>query len=100
MSKQPSASGARAVAVDRDDLMRVLGEIDDALIVEILALKPTLDELERPSVWPAGDGDVLTKRGHPVTGVAADIVDILTPTKKNHRQRNSFLSAGYTKPTR
>jgi hypothetical protein len=75
MSKQQAAAG---LMVDRDDVIRVLGEMDDAMIIEILALKPTLNDLEQAAMWSAGDGDVLAKQGHPLGGVVADIVDLLT----------------------
>jgi hypothetical protein len=45
ISKQPIAGGQPATA-SHDDLTRILGEVDDAKIVEILALKPTLQALE------------------------------------------------------
>jgi hypothetical protein len=54
-----------------------LGDIDEAIIA-ILALKPSLAELEQAAVWATGDGDVLGKTGHPLTAIAAQIVDILT----------------------
>jgi hypothetical protein len=38
MSKQPIAGGQPAIA-SHDDLTRILGEVDDAKIVEILALE-------------------------------------------------------------
>lgn len=75
MSKQQSAVGE---TVGRDDVIRVLGEIDDATIIAILSLKPTLNDLEQAAMWSAGSGDVLAKQGHPLTGVVADIVDLLT----------------------
>ena len=63
--------------VSQDDLQRVLGDIEDSKIIEILALKPTVPELEEAAIWAAGDGDVLAKDGHPLTGVVAQIVEIL-----------------------
>lgn len=77
MSKQ-SAPDFRPATVGRDDLIRVLGELDEGMIIEILDLKPSLNELEQAAIWVAGDGDVLAKQGHPLAGVVADIVDILT----------------------
>ena len=78
MSKQQSGSPKQSAQVDRDELIRVLGEIDEDMIIDILALKPTLDDLEQAAIWAAGDGDVLARQGHPLSGVVADIVDILT----------------------
>jgi len=62
----------------RNDLERLLGDIEDAKLIAILALEPTLAEVEEAAIWTAGDGDVLAKSGHPLTGVVANIVDILT----------------------
>lgn len=63
---------------DSDDVRRILGEIDDATLIEIMALKPTVNDLEQAAVWAAGDGDILAKQGGPGGGVVADIVDLFT----------------------
>ncbi|MBX6427127.1 MAG: hypothetical protein IRZ09_14525 [Variibacter sp.] len=76
MSGRQSASGAAEVG--RDDVRRILGDIDEDKILEILALKPTFAELEEAAIWVSGDGDVLARSGRPLTGLVADIVDILT----------------------
>ena len=79
MSKQPSSSSAaHAASAGRDDLRHILGDIEDAKILEILALRPTLADLEEAAAWAAGDGDVLARSGHSLTATAAEIVDILT----------------------
>jgi hypothetical protein len=78
MSKQPSESGMHMATASRNDLERLLGDIEDAKLIAILALEPTLAEVEEAAIWTAGDGDVLAKSGHPLTGVVANIVDILT----------------------
>jgi hypothetical protein len=69
---------SRLATVSRADLKRFFGEIDDAKIVEILALKPTLPELEQAAMWIAGNGDVLARSGRPLTGAPAAIVALMT----------------------
>jgi len=78
MTSEHQTSGERSATISRDDLRRILGDVDDAKIIEILDLKPTLPEVEQAAIWATGDGDVLAKSGHPLAGVASDIVDILT----------------------
>ena len=78
MSKQPSGSGTHMATVGRNDLTRLLGDVEDAKLIDILALEPTLAEVEEAAIWVAGDGDVLAKSGRPLAGVVANIVDILT----------------------
>jgi len=74
-------------AVEGDDVKRILGDIEESKIIEILALKPTLAEVEEAAVWASGDGDVLAKAGHPQTGVIAQIVDILTADEEEPEPR-------------
>ncbi len=77
MSKQEMPA-ARPAAAGRDQVTRILGKMDDAKITEILALKPTLEQLEEAALWASGNGDVLAKRNHPLGAVVAAIVDIMT----------------------
>jgi hypothetical protein len=55
--------------VGHDDVVRILGETDDAKAIEILALKPTLQELEEAALWATGDGDILGQSGHRLAGL-------------------------------
>ena len=56
---------SQSATASHDDLTRILGEVDDAKIVEILALKPTLQEVEevigfeisRPLITIGSNGD-------------------------------------------
>jgi hypothetical protein len=65
-------------AISEHELKTIVGNIDEGKIVEILKLQPTLEELEEAVVWASGDGDVLAKKGRPLTGKVSDIVEILT----------------------
>ncbi len=60
------------------ELKAILGDIDDAKVIEIIELKPTLAELEEAAVWATGDGDVLAKGGRPLAGTVAAVLEILT----------------------
>jgi hypothetical protein len=80
-----NSGGNRAVAT-RDDIKGVLGEIDPVKLLEIIALRPTLADIEEASVWLAGDADVFGA-GEPVKGVASDIVTILTENEEEEPPR-------------
>jgi hypothetical protein len=64
--------------VSRDDLRRVLGELDDPKIIDILALNPSLADLEEAMVATGGDEDALARRGRGLSAQASRIVEILT----------------------
>lgn len=73
--QKPGPAMAKA---SRDDLIRIAGDLEDDKIVDILALKPTVSELEQAVLWAEGEGDVLARKGHQLVGVVAGIVDVLT----------------------
>ena len=76
MSPQQSTTGPHA-AIGRDDVVRILGDMDDENAAAILALSPSLTDLETAAMYAAGEGDVLAKSGRPLAGIAAEILEIL-----------------------
>jgi hypothetical protein len=72
--EQPS----RGNSISRDELIRVVGDVDESTLLAILALRPTIAEVEEAAAWTTGSGDVVDRAGHPLTGVIAQIFDILT----------------------
>ncbi|MBY0320839.1 MAG: hypothetical protein K2X72_19100 [Reyranella sp.] len=61
-----------------DDLRRILGELDDPEVIEILELAPTVADLKEAMTCLAGDDDVLAGEEHPVSVAARRIVEIMT----------------------
>jgi hypothetical protein len=78
MPEKLLVSELHSAVVSRSDLTDIVGDIDDDKIVAILALQPSLVDLEEAAIWATGDGDVLAKAGRPLTGVAAEVFEILT----------------------
>jgi hypothetical protein len=78
MPTQEPVRKARPASASHDDLRRLLGDIDEDKAIKILALNPTVAELEQVAMWATGEGDVLAKSGHPLTGLLAVILDIVT----------------------
>jgi hypothetical protein len=86
-SKQQAAATVHSGMASGDDLKRILGDIEDSKVIEILALKPTLAEVEEAAAWASGDGDILGKSGHPLTSVVAQIVEIVTADEEEPEPR-------------
>jgi hypothetical protein len=82
---KPDSGGNRAVAT-RDDIKDILGELDAAKLLAIMALRPTIADIEEASIWLAGDTDVFGA-GEPVKGVASHIVTILTENEEEEPSR-------------
>ena len=61
----------------REQIVHIVGEIDDDQIVEIMSTGATADELIEANTWLA-DGDYLgSTLERPLTGVVARLVEIL-----------------------
>lgn len=60
-----------------DDIKHIVGDLDEAKLLDILALRPTILDLEQASQWLAGDTDVFDA-DRPLQSIASDIVAILT----------------------
>jgi hypothetical protein len=73
MATSPSEF-ARTNRLTRDDILGVVGDVEDATITALLAIGASHLELEQAVMWANGDGDRL---GRPLTGRTAQAYDIL-----------------------
>jgi hypothetical protein len=72
----PKTHTADATATS-DDVTRILGDLDPPKMLSIIALRPTILDVEEASMWLAGDRDVFGP-GLPLQGMPSQIVAILT----------------------
>jgi hypothetical protein len=77
MAKEPATEQDRGALATADDIRRVLGTLDEAKLLDIVALRPTILDVEEASAWLAGDTDIFGA-GQPLKPVAGEIVAILT----------------------
>jgi len=77
MTDTRSTAGAQRLAATRDDLLRLLGDVDERKVLDILALKPAIDEIERAARRSVGDGDILAEEDRPLTAAASTVLDVL-----------------------
>ncbi len=54
-----------------------LGALDEAKLLDIVALRPSILDVEEASLWLAGDSDIFGA-GQPLKPVAGEIVAVLT----------------------
>lgn len=77
MPKPKQTAHGQGNTVSHGELLRIVGDVDESKLLAILALRPTVAEVEAAALWAAGSGDVLGKAGHPLSGVVAEIYEIL-----------------------
>lgn len=69
-----------------DDIKSVLGDLDQAQVLAIMSVRPTIADIEQASVWLDGDPDVFGA-GMVVQGVASEIVTILAENEDEEPPR-------------
>jgi hypothetical protein len=79
---------AQMSIVGRQEVRRILGDIDDVKVVEILALNPSLNDIEEAAAWLTGNRDVLAKDGLMLTGAASAIVELLATDEEEPSPTN------------
>jgi len=67
-----------------EDVKEILGDLDERKMLPILALRPTIADLEEALVWLSGDLDVFEPR--PLKGIASQIVTVLTENEEEERR--------------
>lgn len=77
-------SGGGGAAATSDDIISILGPLDQDKLIEIISLQPTVAEVEQASIWLSGDTDVFGA-ATPVKGKASHIVTILTADEQEER---------------
>ncbi len=61
-----------------EDLVRLFGQIDDHSAAEILALRPSLEDLEEAAAYVAGESDVMGEERHPLASIVASVYEVIT----------------------
>ncbi len=87
MPKTPTTAEDSDTLAAPDDVKRILGDLDDPKLLDILALRPTILDVEEASMWLGGDSDIFGA-GEPLKSVAGDIVAILTADEEEERTRS------------
>ena len=66
--------------LSKEHLCRILGHLDDGKVARILALLPSIADVETAGICLAGDKDVIAKSAHHTSGVSEAIVEIVCDT--------------------
>jgi hypothetical protein len=69
------------------EIRAVLGALDEATLLQIVVLRPTIHDLEEPATWLSGDRDIFGA-GEPLKDVAAEIVAVLTTNEEDEESHS------------
>ena len=84
MSKHTTSSDTALASAE--DIRAILGALNESDLLEIGHLQPTIRDLEEAATWLSGDRDIFGA-GKPLSGVVAEIVDVLTSDDEDEAQR-------------
>jgi hypothetical protein len=59
------------------DVREIVGDLDDAKIAAILATGANAEQLEEAMAWASGESDVMGDLERPLSGLVAQLYDIL-----------------------
>lgn len=60
-----------------EDIARLCGELADWKVARILASEATYEDLKTAMAWAGGQDDIVGPSGHPLTGLAAYLYEII-----------------------
>ena len=86
MERSSEARRVSLMSATRQDIGRLFGECDDETVVEVLALRPTVIELEEAAAWHVGQGDLLAREGRPQNSKIAAILELLQDDETDERR--------------
>ena len=86
-TKLRMTTGQKAASpATHEEVKSILGDLDETRMLPIMALRPTVTDLEEAAVWLGGDLDIFGT-GPPLKGIASQIVTILTANEEEEPPR-------------
>jgi hypothetical protein len=78
--------------IAREDVVRTVGDIDDALIAEIIGTGATVDEMAEAQAWLDND-EALMNAGRPLpNGRVGELVEILSELEAGDSEEESAVT--------
>jgi hypothetical protein len=87
MTQDQGSQGMKAATATVGDVKRLLGPMDDGISAAIVAMNPSISELEEVAAWLAGEDDVMGELERPLAGVAGQIYELLAAAEEEEEER-------------
>jgi hypothetical protein len=83
MAVQRKGNSKDVPLLSPDEVRHLAGDVDDETASAILRMRPTLGELDLAVAYARGEGSLVDREGHPLSGPVAQIQDILTTEEQS-----------------
>lgn len=77
MAESAGAGAQDHGVITKDDVRRILGDVDDAVVHDLLHAEISANDLEHAYEWATGQNEVIDVDRRPLEGKAAVAYDIL-----------------------
>jgi hypothetical protein len=77
-----------ATHIGRSEILEIVGNIEDAKVAAIERSGATIEQLEEAVAWASGLSGVMSKERHPLSGVVAEVYEILTADEEFGDERD------------
>jgi hypothetical protein len=67
----------------QQEVLRILGRLDDDKVVQILKLEPSIGDIEAAAMCLSGDHDVIVKSAHHTSTIVESIVEIVADDEED-----------------
>jgi hypothetical protein len=69
------------------EVRHLAGPLNDDVVAAVLKIGPSLEELEMAASYARGEGDLIDRAGHPLTGRLAQVYEILSAEAADEEER-------------
>lgn len=74
--------------LSREEILKIAGNISDAKVAAIEATGATRAQLDAAVAWAAGESDVMGEARRPLSGIVAEVYEILTADETYDDERD------------
>jgi hypothetical protein len=76
--REPGKAQAKVRPLTSEEVRQLVGPVSDATLAAVLALQPSIEDLEVAVNYLEGEGSAMDRLGHSLTGKVAQLYDILS----------------------
>ena len=86
--KPKERASAAASHLSRREILDIAGNIEDAKVAAIERSGATIEQLEEAVAWASGLSGVMSKERHPLSGIVANLYELLTADEEFEDERD------------
>ncbi len=87
MAAPHKGNSKKIPVMSAEEIRHVAGPLNDEAVAAILRLGPSFEELEVAARYVIGEGDLVDRAGHPLSGRVAQLYEILSAEEADEDPR-------------